>query len=278
MVGGPQLLYAGRVGTLPSPSGAVVVLRSPWEEAVVGRPFAKLALLAAEDFSAALGLARAAVAAAHEAGVVLMTASPGDAPNYVTVALEQSGFHLGSQALTLRADLELVWRKLAAVPAEGDFRLATPSDAPAMAAVARKGFDAARFTADPFFPREWGNELYAAWAASLAAGDEHEVIVFSEGGRIRGFANVQRDVERRPRVPGLFVVDRELQGSGVGPRLLRQVIARYRESGAHYPFIGTEKTNVDVNSMFFRLGYWLEDSSLVLHWTPPGQTSESLQS
>ena len=52
----------------------------------------------------------------------------------------------------------------------------------AVAAVGRTGLARARFTSDPYFPTEWGGELYAAWARNLVMGAADVVIVGTDTG------------------------------------------------------------------------------------------------
>jgi GNAT superfamily N-acetyltransferase len=264
----PDRLYAGTLEESASGKGIVVARHSRWEESVVQKPFAKVVFLAADTYEGAHALLSATVGAMRKAGVVLGTGSSGNSPAHIQVAFAAAGFYVGSQALTLCADVEAVWKKLSKLPPCDTCRIATASDADAVGDIASKAFEQSRFTADPFFPRELGNRIYAAWAKKLVLGDEHELVILEQNGRIAGFANVQRDVTKVPEAPGLFVVDRDAQGSGLGPLMLRRVIEIYRERGAEYPLIFSEKSNSGVNTIFFRLGYWIENMNIVYHWTP----------
>ena len=265
-IASPNALYAGMVGG--DEPGLVIVEHSRWEESVIGRPFARVAFLGAETHQTALALLREAVRAMSERSVVLARASSGNHPGYVHVAFGDAGFYVASQLMTLSADIDVVWAKLARLPECRTCRFATPADADALVRVAAGAFTGSRFLTDPYFPAEWGNQLYAAWTRKLATTDEHRLVVVEEDGVIRGFGNVQRDVTKAPEAPGLFVVAREAQGSGLGALLLRRVIEAYRDAGSGYPLITTEKSNAAVNGLYFRLGFRLENVNAVYHWTP----------
>ena len=249
--------------------GLIIVENSPWEQGVIKKPFARVQFLGADSYEGALALLKAATKKMKREGVVLARAAAGIAPGYIQVAYGEAGFYLASQLMTLAADIEQLWKKLERVP-EGrtSFRIATARDADAVARVAEGAFGEGRFVSDPNFPRKWGNKLYVNWARVMTTSDEHALLLMEQDGKVVGCANLQRDTTKVPRVPGLFVVTKDAQGSGLGAVLLRRVIQEYRSAGKQYPLITTEKSNTAVNTLFFRLGYWIEDVNVIYHWTP----------
>ena len=249
--------------------GLIIVEHSPWEEGVIRKPFARVQFLGADTYEGALALLKAATKKMKKDGVVLARAAAGIAPGYIQAAYADAGFYLASQLMTLGADIEQLWKKLERIP-EGrtSFRIATAKDADAVARVAEGAFGEGRFVSDPHFPAKWGNRLYVNWARVMTTSEEHALLLMEQDGAVVGCANLQRDTTKVPRVPGLFVVNKEAQGSGLGAVLLRRVIQEYRSAGKQYPLITTEKSNTAVNTLFFRLGYWIEDVNAIYHWTP----------
>src|SRR5688572_2525771 len=244
-LGGANALYAGMLSQ--DDAGLVIVERSPWEEKVIGHPMARIAFLGADTYEGATALLQAAAAVLREHKVVLGRASAGNSPGHIHAAFGAAGFYVGSQVMTLSADLDTVWAKLSKLPDCRTCRFGTPDDAEAMARVADGAFGESRLLSDPRFPREWGNRIYMEWARTIARSDEHRMVVLEENGRIVGFGNVQRDVTRAPQVPGLFAVATDAQGAGIGPLVLRRIIQEYRDRGSEYPLIATEKSNTAIN-------------------------------
>lgn len=263
---GANRLFAGMVtGDAP---GLVIVERSPWEENVIGRPMARIAFLGADTFEASVALLKATVDVLRREKVVLARAGSANAPGHIHAAYGAAGFYVGSEVLTLSADLDIVWPRLERLPDCKDCRFATPNDAEAMARVADGAFGDSRLMSDPNFPREWGNRIYMEWARTIARSDEHRMIVAEENGRMVAFGNIQRDVTKAPGVPGLFAVRPDAQGAGIGPLVLRRIIQEYRDAKSAYPLIATEKSNSAINALYFRLGYRIENAHIVYHWTP----------
>lgn len=266
-IDGPAAFYAAMVkGKSP---GLIVVVHSTWEEGVIRKPFARVQFFGADSFETATTLLKAATKKFKSGGVVLARATSGIAPGHIQAAYGACGFYLASQLMTLGADIDQLWKKLERIPeVNANFRFATARDADAVAQVAEGAFGEGRFVSDPSFPKKWGNKLYVNWARVMTTSDEHQLMLMEQDGVVVGCANVQRDTSSLPRVPGLFVVHKDAQGSGLGAVLLRRVIKEYHSAGKAYPLITTEKSNTAVNTLFFRLGYWIEDVNVIYHWTP----------
>lgn len=266
-IDGPTALYSAMIKG--KSQGLIVTEHSPWEEGVIRKPFARVQFFGADSFEAAVELLRAATKKFRSEGVVLARAASGTAPGHIQAAYGASGFYLASQLMTLHVDIDQLWSKLERIPeGRAKFRIATPADADAVARVAEGAFGEGRFVSDPNFPKKWGNKLYVNWARVMVTSEEHQLLLMELDGKVVGCANLQRDTTKIPRIPGLFVVNKEAQGSGLGAILLRRVIQEYRAAGKQYPLITTEKGNTAVNSLFFRLGYWIEDVNVIYHWTP----------
>jgi GNAT superfamily N-acetyltransferase len=263
-----HLLFAAAIESEGGARGLVIVTHATWESDVLSRAIAKVSWIAADNYEIARALANAALRAAREKAVVLLSVAPGHAPTYMHVALTDAGFHVGSQSLTLRADLDAIATAVARIPLRGTFREATARDTEAVVDLARHGFVDARFTGDPFFPVDWGRELFAAWARNLMLGGADSVIVAEAGGRAIGFVSMTLDSQRRAAVPSLLAIDARYNGWGVGAMLIRTMFDWYRERGLKVFIAGTEKNNTPINALYLRIGASFVDSNIVYHATP----------
>jgi len=174
---------------------------------------------------------------------------------------------VGSQQLTLRADLDAIWKSVERIPLKGDFRAATPDDAETVGRIAAEAFSEGRFTGDPYFSREWGQQLYAAWAQNLANGAADAMVVADSPSGILGFVSMSRLDYSTRRVPDLMAVNPRAKW-GVGAMLVRKMLEWYRDQGTRDFVGGTEKSNLAMNILYHRLGFTVLDSNLVYHWTP----------
>ena len=248
--------------------GLVVVLHARWEEGVIERPVAKVSLLVADTHAIAVGLAREVIQACRAGDVVLVSATPGHSPTFIHCALAEAGFHVASQSLTVKADLEAIAPAVARIPIRGVFRTATSSDAGAIVDIAGRAFVNARLMADPFFPLEWGSQLMRAWARNLVNGGADEILVAEASGEVLGFATMTWEADRRRRLPVLMAVEPRYDGAGIGAMLTRQMLDWYRTRGMKV-FLGTtEKSNMAMNALYARLGFSVLDSNLVYHASP----------
>jgi GNAT superfamily N-acetyltransferase len=263
-----DVLYSSALDELPSARGLVLVRHARWEESVIGRPVAKVEFFGADSFDVALRLARSALIAAAKSDVVLLSAAPGHSPTFIHAALCEAGFHVGSQALTVSADLNRIAPAVARIPVRGRFREATAADADAVASIGGYGFANARYTSDPFFPSEWGAMLYAAWARNLVLGAADAVVVAEQDERIIGFVSMCMDEDRRRQVPDYMAVEPKYDGFGVGVMLVRHMLDWYRERGMKVMIGGTEKGNTAINALYTRLGFRFLDCNVVYHASP----------
>lgn len=268
LVASPDLLYSAAIDRGDQGHGLIILTHARWEARAIHRPVAKVTLLAADSYEIALELARSALVAAKEAGMVLVSFAAGHSPTFIHVAVNDAGFHLGSQALTIRADLNAIAPAVARIPLRGTFRPATRDDAGAVATIAQRGFSSSRYTADPHFPAEWGGMLYAAWARQLVLGAADIVIVAEHADKIIGFVSMCMDDARRAQAPDLMAVEPRYEGFGLGVLLVRHMLDWYREQGMKVMTGKTEKNNVAINALWARLGVLFRDSNIVYHASP----------
>jgi ribosomal protein S18 acetylase RimI-like enzyme len=264
----PDMLFSAAYEDASGAKGLVIVMCALWETSVLSRSVAKVAWFAADTFEIARALAVMILDKAEKGGVVLISASPGHSPLHMHAALSEAGFHVGSQTFTVHANLERIAPAVARIPLRGTFREARPGDTEAIARLARHGFEDQRFTADPFFPKEWGRDLLAAWGRNLALGAADSVVVAEAGQEVIGFVSMTLDAERRRSTPALLAVDQRYKQWGVGTMLVRIMFDWYRERGLHTLVGGTEKSNLPINALYVRLGVAFVDSNIVYHASP----------
>lgn len=267
-ISGPSLFFSCAIDCGEKGRGILVAEHSQWEESVLKKPVARIVLLAADCFEAALYLSRSLMDVARNEGVVLLTASPGHSPEFVHAALGVAGFHVASQALTVRIDLEAVAPALSRIPIRGNFRLAVPADTETIIDLARRGIPDARFTADPIFPKALGVQLFGAWAENLCRGAADAIVVAEFNGRVVGFASMTLDENRRSRVPALLAIEPTLSGWGIGAMLVRKTFEWYQQRGVRILIGGTEKNNIAINALYAKLGISFLDCNLVYHASP----------
>jgi GNAT superfamily N-acetyltransferase len=249
-----------------SSRGLVIVLHARWEERAIAKPMAKLPVFLADGYGAALPLARGALRASADAGVVLMWYRAANVPTFLHVALATAGFHVGSEQFVLQADLQVIADTVARIPMRGTFRLATPNDADAVADVARRSFHKARYTADPHFPAEWGARIYEDWGRQLVMGGADVVFVAEARGRVIGFVSASENPEKRP--PGLLAVEPEFDGTGIGLMLARVHLDWFREHGVRQYRPRTEKNYAAINALYLSLGFQIVDADVTYHASP----------
>ena len=107
------------------------------------------------------------------------------------------------------------------------FRLATVNDIPRLRAIALTSHRDTRFHADGHFDSARCDELYATWIEKSVQGYATHVIVAERDGAAVGYVTLHVDekapVEAAPRTAriGLFAVDEQWRGRGIGRNLLR---------------------------------------------------------
>src|SRR5438270_4668579 len=118
----PDVAYSAVADSGSAGRGMIVVTHGRWEENVLRRPFTKVAFFGADSYEIAHSLALGALKQAAQDGVVLLSFRAGHTPTYVHVAAIDAGFHVGSQSLIVRADLQAIAPAVARIPVRGQFR------------------------------------------------------------------------------------------------------------------------------------------------------------
>ena len=103
------------------------------------------------------------------------------------------------------------------------FRTATVDDIPRLRAIASASHRDTRFHADGHFDPARCDELYATWIEKSVQGYATHVIVADRDGAAVGYVTLHVDVQATSRTAriGLFAVDEQWRGRGIGRDLLR---------------------------------------------------------
>ena len=130
-------------------------------------------------------------------------------------------------------------------------RHAVDADVPALRAIASHSHQASRFYADPGFPLERCDALYAEWIERSVREDLADaVLVAAEGSQALGYVTCSVDALGVGQI-GLFAVAREARGRGYGGQLVQAALGLVSSSAGsstcrsslrattlvHWPFI-----------------------------------------
>jgi ribosomal protein S18 acetylase RimI-like enzyme len=158
------------------------------------------------------------------------------------------------------------------------FRAATAEDIPRLRAIALTSHRDTRFHADGHFDPARCDELYATWIEKSVHGYATHVIVAEREGAAIGYVTLHVDEEapalseprrvegasRTGRI-GLFAVDEQWRGRGIGRDLLRQAAHLLREEGVRETSVVTPGRNTGALALYKNAGFRTTDVSLWYH-------------
>lgn len=173
--------------------------------------------------------------------------APSDDPDGVRDA-EDGGFEL----VDVRVELDR--------PSDGgeavEVRSARPDDLEQLRTLAgRVHRGETRFYADPGFPDERCDELYALWIERSAAGWADQVFVAEADAEVAGYVSCHADEERGRGSIGLIGVGEAARGRGLGASLVNAAVAWSRERGLPAVSVVTQGRNVQAQRLFQRCGF-----------------------
>jgi GNAT superfamily N-acetyltransferase len=179
----------------------------------------------------------------------------GDDPASAHVA-ESVGFHL----MDLRTEL----RRGAAPPeSTKDLRPAREHDREALRAIARSSHGITRFYADPRFPDDRCNDLYATWIDRSLDGWAQAVLVADAEGGPSGYVSVHLDGDQGSI--GLIAVDKRARGRGLGEALSRGAVGWCAREGATSVSVVTQGRNAAALRTFERAGFRAQSVGIWFH-------------
>lgn len=218
--------------------------------------------------------AEASIGAAHEHGFDLLIARCETQRLDCVQALESAGFRLMDTLVYYSQRLSI--RREPALSAGYRWRLAEPSDASAVAALARETFQgySGHYHADPRLDRQACDDVYADWASrscidrSLAA----PVVLIDQlrGGRqpvLVAFAT-HASIDDSTWEGVLYGVGKSHQGKGLYAELISLGGALGAERGHSTMLVSTQVTNLSVQKTWCKQGFLPIRSSYTFHAWP----------
>jgi ribosomal protein S18 acetylase RimI-like enzyme len=178
-------------------------------------------------------------------------------------AAEDAGYRVVDVRLTIARVLAL--STLETAPnGRAAVRRAAPADQAALQAIARVSHRDSRFYADPHFPRERCDALYARWIERKCEGAAAAVFVVGEPGAACGYLSCdlpEADVGQLD----LLAVTPAARGRGHAAALTAHALAWFRESGRTRARLVTQGRNAKALGHFARFGFSAERVELWLH-------------
>jgi ribosomal protein S18 acetylase RimI-like enzyme len=150
----------------------------------------------------------------------------------------------------------------------GHLRPATVEDIPRLRAIALASHRDTRFHADGHFDPARCDELYATWIEKSVQGYATHVIVAERDGAAVGYVSLHVDVasatSRTARI-GLFAVDEQWRGRGIGRDLLRHAAQVLLREGVGDTSVVTPGRNTGALTLYKSAGFSTTDVSLWYH-------------
>jgi ribosomal protein S18 acetylase RimI-like enzyme len=182
-------------------------------------------------------------------------------------ALEDAGFHLMGIRVTLERAIGHKERRqdvpVDSAPESSGTQPARAFDVDALRAVARTSHRDTRFHADPGFPADRCDELYATWIEKSCSGYADHVIVAERDGSPVGYLSLHVD-GANARV-GLVGVDAAWRRHGIGRELLTGAIAWLSSRGVERLSVVTPGRNVAAQALYQSMGFRTSDVQLWYH-------------
>lgn len=148
------------------------------------------------------------------------------------------------------------------------FRPATVDDIPRLRAIALAAHRDTRFHADGHFAPARCDEFYATWIEKSVHGYATHVIVADRDGAAVGYITLHVDLHEpaagTARI-GLFAVDEQWRGQGIGRDLLRHAARILLEHGVGDTSVVTPGTNTGALTLYKSAGFRTTDVSLWYH-------------
>ena len=187
-----------------------------------------------------------------------------DPGHHPTVALaEDNGFRLMDIRITLARPLEpgLVWPE---AQSSELIRPCTPSDVPALKAIAAASHHDTRFYCDPSFPDEQCDALYERWIENSATGDGNAIHVAELDGEPVGYATCSI-LDGTHSAIGLHAVDVRARGRGIGSALIDATLHWLTGRGIAHITTCTQAHNLRTQRLYQRRGFRTLDVSVTYH-------------
>lgn len=244
--------------------GSIGIL--PWDSDVFGFPVANYKPGEAHSiFKALPELTRLLKTWAAENGVELIGCSAPAAEPKWSAVLPQLGFVFVDTTLTYT----LPKLQRAKFPRSHAVRLATVEDQPSVERIAAQAFNAGRYHADPFFPRELANLRFRCWLAKAFAslGPASRVYVIGEPGAVTAFTHSNVNGDRAYITIG--GAELALQGRGAGAAIFIGTLEALRDSGVRRAQSKLSASNTAMMNLAAYAGSRFSEPQHVFHWHAP---------
>jgi dTDP-4-amino-4,6-dideoxy-D-galactose acyltransferase len=194
--------------------------------------------------------------AEHEIRCAYLLADAADPAT--TLLAEDHGFRMVDVRITFAHSLEHPPK-----PAQ-PLKVASGDELESLLPLARTSFGDSRFYADPGFPRERVDELYAEWIRASDDGPMGDVVLVAErDGTLAGGITCVRGDESGEI--GLTMVESSARGSGVGSDLVAGALEWLREAGSERVTVQTQARNVGAQRLYERAGFLASRVDIWLH-------------
>lgn len=139
---------------------------------------------------------------------------------------------------------------------------ATREQQPVLEALARRCITQSRFLADPRFPRDRCEALYAAFVRRGMSDPQRATLTDADAG---GVIVCRHDAEQGVGVIDLVAVDERRRGEGLGARLLDAACTRFAADGLTRAEVVTQAANVAAQRLYQRAGFRTRRAGLWFH-------------
>jgi len=245
--------------------GIGIVIPAVWESEVIGKKCAKLFILNGSNYLISNQIIKNLHQQIGKQLYWIQYDSQLSEP-YVEIALENFGYHIGTQYYQWIGIVENLNMKMINFADRFDTILATKKDAEEIKSFTRKFPDPGRFVIDPFL-REDGKKLYSSWAfnSCVIESDSEKILLCKEGGKIIGYETITFNSHKEANL-GILRINSDYKGKLLGFGILVSSIKLCIDNGINAINTRTSKFNIDVNKIYKSLGFSISESSIQFHW------------
>lgn len=133
-------------------------------------------------------------------------------------------------------------------------RLAQPADVPALRVIAASSYTDSRFYNDPGFPRLLCDRLYETWIEKSCSGYADAVLVAQMQGVPVGYISCHLQNDGQGQI-GLVGVAGNVQGKGIGTRLIDAATSWFAARGTDTITVVTQGRNIVAQRLYQRSGF-----------------------
>ncbi len=121
-------------------------------------------------------------------------------------------------------------------------------------------FHGTRFFNDSRIDKRTATEIYKRWIENSVKDETVQVFVYTDDEKISGFVTVQDDHIV------LIAVKSEMQGRGIGKKLVKHALAVIKKNGFNSAYIETQMQNIPAIGAYISNGFKVLDTYVTLAW------------